>query len=603
MNTNFCDDTSKPPPAQCFAPQDTDYPYATDDTNDARRAEATALNTMAGFNGIGCGYQAGVGLAAPISIPLDVRCDWESFWGEQNTVSLDCAGVRNGNTPDCPSSGADVGQCMYKAWQNGEWCYAWSNPNPIDKEFWKSPCQCKSSFCTKLAWDAQMTLPCCLGSYTSQTSITRALAWGTVSSSGIIPNPPPVSEQALFCDPRWCPGDPYGACEGVFADYCASRTLNSAGVPVMNLLHSASVCNQWYIDALAGTSGNAPATRWPVLDNIMTKYCTTVDGVNDPACACMNYGFKAATSKAMFTSVSGTGDAPASTNPQPNDKAPGVRSVQPINSATGEGLNISDYACIAPECVFNPASPQVLIPFDVWFSKNYTCPTDICLTVVDDGTLSIGTIQSGGAAYIGVTNVQCANPYASITKGTPLTRAESPQVSSLFLDTINGGCVGGPCSESPITLVFANGSSNTDLVYTLTTAQSLPPWLQYTDPNDVTGTISSDGELKQVLLAVAENQTPPPGVHTVTFSIANTLYPNAPKKKVDVLVNAIAVTDKNLPKPPPPPNPGVAPRTMPLYVAPWWVGPFTAILVLVAFAAMWLRKATQKELKELIPKK
>jgi hypothetical protein len=40
------------------------------DTNDARRAEATALNTMAGFNGIGCGYQAGVGLAAPISIPL-----------------------------------------------------------------------------------------------------------------------------------------------------------------------------------------------------------------------------------------------------------------------------------------------------------------------------------------------------------------------------------------------------------------------------------------------------------------------------------------------------------------------------------------------------
>jgi hypothetical protein len=224
------------------------------------------------------------------------------------------------------------------------------------------------------------------------------------------------------------------------------------------------------------------------------------------------------------------------------------------------------------------------------------------MSIVMDQTISVGTIESGGAIYIDVTTQQCGSPLSPIPATVPITLAQKSQYSTLFLDTINGGCVGGPCSESPIVLTFANGSSKTDLVYSIAFDNPLPNWLQYANNQDSSGTVSAFGEIREVLFVVPDGTNPPTGLTNLGLTILNTNgnVTSPVKSHVDLFVNAIPVTDKDLPKPPPPPNPGIGPRIVTNYTSPSWVFPAVSLLVLAAVCALVYAIFANREMKKLI---
>jgi hypothetical protein len=410
------------------------------------------------------------------------------------------------------------------------------------------------SFCAKTRFDESFRAPCCLGSLTGQEMQLHNYPQSTSI---------PVDATELACDPTWCVQDQDNACLDVFAQEC-NAAVQWGGTTVNAMLGDpTSACGQWYRDALAG---NAPFARWPVIDTITTQYCSNpANAADTTSCACFTYSESNLTSNSYYYT-----NYPSSTCPDQ------LCPVRQIDVDTGNTLNLSDYACIAPQCQGAVADVSTLVTSDIWYAqRQQTCP-QICLQVVTDGSVILNGDVITGGIEIDVNKLQCAGAAGSTNLGQPLFQL-MPSTLSYFWP-IYSQCASPPCCP-PIasggctqTMNFTFGIEPTspDAQYTVSVNPPFPAGVQFADPSLLQGTLSNANENEQLsldLLLSAAHLAP--GLYSSTVTVADTRYAAASVASVFQL----RVADASVPAPPqapPGPNPCTGPAVQYVDKEPTW---------------------------------
>lgn len=430
----------------------------------------------------------------------------------------------------------------------------------------------------------------------AMTACCAQTGWASVTASA-----------TAYCKPSWNPFDPQGDCEPVMAAACraasVTRTDTDGSVTTVHgfLGPSDTACGQWYRDALNGATW-VPHTRWPVIDAEIYAYCATPDA--DPtACACVNFGAPGTSGLCSLapatsaTTATGSGATPAgcfmyASVSQPGTASggmPGVSVVGLQNASDGFPLGLSDYACVEPSCAFpTGATVTSLLPYDVVFARSSrgTCPADICFSVVEGLTVSVGTVEAGQGIYIGDAVDQCDGAAGTTSGDAPAVVSPATQTSLLYVNPYSGDCPIGQCgAEATWTFVSANPNP---LNWTVTTGSGWPDWIDFADPEATSGTTAVNTPV-QALFTISDVTRVPLGTHDLPVTVSDQVFARV---RASGTLRVMAVSAQG-PRPPvpPAPNPGQgipvipAPRSAMAGWVPYGIAA-AACLALVFLAAL-----------------
>ena len=375
------------------------------------------------------------------------KCTSDSQCGDCCTIPIGVSSTPTTGTcnekfvgvlPDCPTPMGQPGSCIFSTdWTDSDTTgidtiaktgacaidesYGWDgNADIWLKPMWDYEAGVSNIFgniyqnvyCSKLQFDRAFMGPCCSG------------AFGDLTMKADGPNPEQeFSMASVFCDPTWHPSDPIGVCGDVLVNEC--NTTNSAGLPL--LLDANSGCSTWY-STLVQTPRSDPTAqlKWTYANLMVQDICTADPSLE--ACSCFNYSPYTAANKYFYTSLTGVPNVP-------NAEA-GVRQMQ-LASSNSDGsivpVAFSDYMCTQPECNFG-VDPQgqitvgkttistmnplkTLLTSDM-VDRAETCPETLCLQVLLDRTIDIGTINAD-TVYIANDSLVCAGSAGTITTGAP----------------------------------------------------------------------------------------------------------------------------------------------------------------------------------------
>lgn len=448
------------------------------------------------------------------------------------TATTDC-GALVGTTPDCPSTDA-ADACVFGSFIDPVNC------NTSGNILW--PCTAQAKYCSKIGFDGAFREPCCMAALGGSTTSYTNANTGAVHAY-------PTAE--LACDPSWCPLDPDGACERVFSETCAG-SVSYGGAWVSALLGDpTSPCATWYAAARAG---QAPFTRWAVIDGIIERYCS-LNPHDTASCGCFLYGGGAGSDGSVCNAPPGT---PCFLWTRDTDGTP--RPVRTIDAATSNTVNLTDYACVAPQCRGN-----VLLPSDVWAMQyNDRCPP-VCLQMVSDATVILNGDTVDGGIYVDTTTLQCRGALASTTQAAPQLLPTPGTVSLVWPHYVD--CAAPPCCPRgsddcvvTVPLYYALAPSSADLLYSVSISPPLPPGVTVQNGNATTGTLSNAaaGALDLTLAVDGKAVTLGAWASTVTVRDTRPQYAGA----VASTVFQLTVANTTAPPPPPPPsgpNPGTGP--------------------------------------------
>lgn len=342
-----------------------------------------------------------------------------------------------GILPDCPTPMGEPGSCLFSTdWTDPET----SDMNSIAKtgacaidstygwdgnaDIWLKPAWelqygenvfsniYQSVYCSKLQFDRAFVGPCCSG------------AFGDLTMKADGPSPEePFSMASVFCDPTWHPSDPIGVCGDSLVDVCSGT--NSSGVPL--LLDPTSGCNEWYMNLVMTPRSDPTAQlKWTYANIMVQNVCSKVPTAE--SCACFNYSPYTTANNYFYTSVTGVPNVP--------NAEPGVRQMQ-LASSNSDGsivpVAFSDYMCTQPECNFGSnangqvtvgkstisnSNPLTTLLTSDMIDRSESCPESLCLQVLLDRTIDIGTINAN-SVYIANDSLVCAGSAGTISTGAP----------------------------------------------------------------------------------------------------------------------------------------------------------------------------------------
>jgi len=540
----------------------------------------------------------------------------------------DCNEFLVGATPDCPTPAGSPGACQFSSSPAIE-TYSPGNIVDTDTTFpsgegLATGCPLYNYVCTKQRYDLAFAAPCCLGQVKGLMSFTTP-AFGT-SMTATLP------ADSVLCDYRWCPLDPWGACESVFASACAGSESKDGGKTWVSALLGDGPCGAWYQGALGALAGEAPLSRWPVVDGIIENYCSNPANSSDSvSCACYNLSSKPNTQ--LYTSYSG---GRCTMNGAPSSVCP----VMQTNAQTGNTLNVSDYACIAPEC-----HSAALLTHDVWGRQRQGGCPNICLQIVTDGDVVLSGDTIDGGVYINNSTMQCGGPQGSMTTtATPVLASLSDRVDVFWPHYKDNASAcptqpeeGGGCTPQPIGIAFALDQASTygkngaiampyqisfspDILSDPTVYGGLYSDLSSIPPAVLAGTLSNieaPNVTTSVVFQVNVNASSvsgdtvahaavPPGNYPLTITIRDT-DPNPAYSSVfrSIVINT-QVYDSSNPAPPqgpPAPNGGQGPpviydKTPPSWV--WYAVGAVAFVLLLLFVHCLVLLAQRHTLKNAV---
>jgi hypothetical protein len=379
------------------------------------------------------------------------------------------------------------------------------------------------SDCVKLIWDDYYLQDCCLDQYAGG-SFVESVTLGTKFFSS-------MSLDMLRCAPRWCSSDPAGECESVMVTGCADT--DDSGTPL--LLKQGHACQNWYRGAQSGT---APISRWAAIDAIISRYCSSDQGILDSqSCGCYNHNFYARGQNAgaglqLYTSMSG-----------------GLHPVVLTDNLSGNTLNLSDYACIAPEC----ADPnRALVPSSVWALRNGKCPS-VCMQVRADMNIDIDSINAGNSIYVGNMFESCTNANIPTVITHPMNLLGPSGQAPIFLDLsscsawdmVTHGAVANTANLPPMVI---RNVDNFPLAYSVTNLRA-PAGIRFLSP-PTEGTLSV-GQSVEFDLAIDDVCALKTGTDTVEVTFSNTENSTTP---LLTMTMPVTILQTNKPQPGPPPS-------------------------------------------------
>lgn len=540
---------NKPGPGACFLLQD---PPPT----------VQAVYSVVSQEGSACQHSGGAVFEPPYAFQEYTACTG----AEPDTGTCESACEdRLGATPDCPTP-AGPGACQFVHYADVP-CRGNIGDPYTDLQI--------SGYCMKTQFDQALQTPCCMGALAGELmSVTNFITGQTTS----------MAADLLACDARWCPYDQEGACEDVFLAQCSGSVSNDGGATWVSALLAEpatplSACGLWYSQALAG---QAPASRWPILDTLMENYCSA-NPQDTVSCGCFLYS-----GGANGTGVCEDGDCYLYTSVS-QAGAINLRPVRPVDAVTSNTLNLSDYGCIAPQC-----RGTTLIPSDVWAMQHLNLCPDVCLQVVADGSVVISGDTVPGGIYVDISTLTCNGALASATVNMPYLMDVTDRIPIMWphYSTCSTCCPASGCAIT-VPFVYALASNSADMQYTVTFDPPLSetPGVTLATPAATAGTLSwSSGPTVNVELEVAALNTPN-GIYATTVTIADVRPQYATCRASTVLDLTVYQSDTSAPpQGPPPPNGGSGPPLITVYVAPTWV---TYVLygVLALAAILLLRQA------------
>jgi hypothetical protein len=591
---------------KCGAPGsgiDTEYYYCHGETTVQEKAIGTALaagSTNATPNAlVQQQYESSCNTCrnsnAATTVPYSYIVGSGAFFGNTDIINAPtaCNSFLVGATPDCPTAYGTDGSCAFSQkpaledvtnQQNIQ--VDDTNDNRLcDNEF---SCPSFNYVCTKLRYDTAFKTSCCLGQVTGLATISNPATLETAYK-------PVVEANTVMCDYRWCPLDPWGTCEDVFLNECAGSASSDGKAWTSALLVPNNPCNTWYQGALQATSGGeAPLTRWAIVDQLVERYCANPATGDTTSCAC--FDFVSAPDTQLYTSYSGGCR-------DQNLNAIGVCPVQQTDAETGNTLNISDYACIAPECNQKTA----LLTSDVWGRQQHGGCPNICMQIVTDGNVVVtgDSIQNG--LYVNNTTMQCGGPQGSMTTtAVPVLASLTDRINVFWPHYVDnpGACPtqpqeGGGCTPQPVAIAFALDpnsmyNKNGAIVMPYNVTFSPDPVTSYNGlysdivlangitGNALSGTLSNgnqSGVTNEVVFYVNVNASSqsthpvvPPGEYPLTVTIQDTdpLYSSVFRS---VIINTQVYETSNPapPQGPPAPSGGQGPPIIYDKSAPTWM--------------------------------
>lgn len=531
----------------------------------------------------------------PYSVPIGVvDTKYGTVWGPACDVLTGAAGM-----PDCPTAAGAPGACQWAEWDNPSaeavvhvtaldtpvlvWgTYTGSGEDEVCEQV---GCICDDGiltprFCAKLAYDATaFQTPCCMGTPPTQTVDYSSAAVGVSRAPTAVGMP----LASAACDPRWCPADPVGQCEPVYAAVCNSATTDASGTWMHAMLVPDSPCATWYQAALTLDPASAPPTRYPIIDGMIEAYCASPDPRDTVSCAC--YLFGSADNRGLCQPGTTSGCTPytsyttASTNPPDS----GLRSVAYMDAVTSVTVGISDYACVAPQC----HGGKALIPGDV-AAMQADCPT-LCATVNVDHEVAISGGTVTGGIYVDLDNQQCSGSAGTSTAATPVFALTNDLQYTYPQYNVTGACPpqSTACSVSGY-MYFALADGSAPLVYTVT-MDPLPPGIALQDGTALQGTLSA-----QQLLTLEfqfDGSAVPTGVYAANVYVSDTRPQFADGVKTEAQVSMAVMPTETPPPPqaPPGPNPGVGPADIYINATPSWVQPLLVGLAVAVALALLLQ--------------
>jgi hypothetical protein len=534
----------------------------------------------------------------------------------------DCNEFLVGATTDCPTPHGQPGACRFSRvvlednFPDGNGFYDTQDGPGND---FATGCPLYNYVCTKLVYDEAFAESCCLGRFQASATMNFAIpALGTSATE---------FASMVVCDPRWCPLDPFGACEDVYARACTGSVSNDGGLTWVSALlaesDAISPCGTWYKGALGALAGEAPLSRWGVVDRVIGAYCSNPANSHDSvSCAC--YDFVGNPDTQLYTSYSG-GSCKDQTG------APlGVCPVRQTDAQTNNTLNVSDYACIAPQCALG--GPQ-LVTHDVWGrQKQGGCP-DICLQVVSDGTLVLDGDTITGGVYADTSSILCGGAQGSVTStAVPVLASMTDRVDVFWPHYASnpsacptGRAEGPGCASQPVQIAFALDARATygddgavTLPYAIsfdvdpaTAYNGLYSDIVWTSPQQGTLTNGNDGTMAATfnLNVNASSQSThaavPDGTYPLTVTLQDTTDPTV-FRRVIVTTRVYATDSVPPPQGPAAPDGGHGPpvivdRTAPPWTV-WVVVAVSAVVLIVLLhlaSLLWERSALQRELARL----
>lgn len=539
----------------------------------------------------------------------------------------DCNDTLVGKTLDCPTPYGTPGACTFypQPVLDGSSCGTLvydEGPSAFSQHNMATCSNAYNVLCTKQQYDEHAFIePCCLGQLDGQLgSFTTPTPYATNLAAPIV-----LPVQQVFCDPRWSPLDPWGACEDVYGRACTGSVSNDGGLTWVSALlaesDAISACGTWYKGALGALAGEAPLTRWPIVDRVIGAYCSNPANSHDSvSCAC--YDFVGNPSTQLYTSYPGGSCKDATTN-APLDVCP----VRQTDVQTNNTLNISDYACIAPQCA--PGGPQ-LITHDVWGrQKQGGCP-NICLQIVSDGTLVMSDDTVADGVYANANTALCGGAQGSVTSTAVPALASMtdrvdvfwPHYTSNPAACPTGRAQGPGCASQPVQIAFALDAHGVDGAVTLPYAVSfdvdpatayngLYSDIEWTSPQQGTLTNGNDGALAATFnvnvnaSSQSTHAAVPDGTYPLTVTLQDTSDP-AVFRRVIVTTRVYAADSEPPPQGPAAPDGGHGPPVIVDSTAPpWtlWVAIVAAAVVLIIVlrlvSLLWERSALQREVDKL----
>ncbi len=519
----------------------------------------------------------------------------DEFSDVVNIPSGSCNEFLVGNTIDCPTPYGENGSCLFSQQPvlelpspNGDAKTILLNDIVGTSGVSSMECPAYNYVCTKQRYDSSFAASCCMGRIRGQTSFTTPAFDAITSMSAVL------NSDTVICDYRWCPLDPWGTCEQVFLNECSGSASSDGKTWMSALLVTGNPCNTWYQGALQASAGGAPLTRWAVIDQIVESYCANPATGDTTSCACFDFVSKPDTQ--LYTSYSGGCR-------DQNLNAIGVCPVQQTDAETGNTLNISDYACIAPECKIDTS----LLTSDVWGRQQHgSCP-NICMQIVTDGNVVVtgDSIQNG--LYVNNTTMQCGGPQGSMTTtAVPVLASLTDRINVFWPHYVDnpGACPtqpqeGGGCTPQPVAIAFALDpnsmyNKNGAIVMPYNVTFSPDPVTSYNGlysdivlangitGNALSGTLSNgnqSGVTNEVVFYVNVNASSqsthpvvPPGEYPLTVTIQDTdpLYDSVFRS---VIINTQVYETSNPapPQGPPAPSGGQGPPIIYDKSAPSWM--------------------------------
>ena len=520
----------------------------------------------------------------PFRTPLD-----QNAWGymynivygtrpQGPTLSTDCS-VLNG-TQWCPT----VDGCQWKEFTVGLGNDDHENKNSdgdcsnlakrMTYDNGIEPCFSTMSICVRTRADPTFKKSCCLGEFPLGISHSVNVNTGIALGPDIpIFNVPPQGGITYYansvdlnafdaaCDPAWCFGS--SQCDPVLYEECAFSVTTVGTSTVHAALAPSGLCRDWYLTYTQ--LGLYSTNSWVLIDDMINSYClASASFYNDTiSCACVD----PRPNSIFYSSCTDFGQSCGG----------GLRRLAAVNVGTSDTIALSDYVCSNPYCLSANSGHTSFVTSGI-LERLATCPTQVCMQMIMDQTITIGEI-TGGSVYIRDTSLMCSDRTAST--GAPIFQL-FPANTVWFYDNV------AKTITNPESIQFVAYQSTTPGTSYYSLSYAVPAWINA--QSIYPGAIGVN-TLTQFQFTIDPLKISSPTATTIEFTlIALTARPQdggvpfSPPAQFTVPLT-FAVVDVSVPQPPPPPppKPGQNEGVLPLMIASMSPGTFALIVMSVTF--------------------